>query len=142
LLTREKSNGFSLSSIALQLSNMKKKLLPNILLALCLGLILNYIFLGQMNWKNDTLCQEIASMPISDGCRALEYGFPLKWLTSTAELSETNGINSVIQFNKTNLSLNVLFFSCLSSLVLLVFQKLIEKNASTGRSAKRRRRRI
>jgi len=40
---------------------MKKKLLPNILLALCLGLILNYIFLGQMNWKNDTLCQEIAS---------------------------------------------------------------------------------
>lgn len=124
---------------------MKHKLLKYLPLVIVVGVVITGLLTSQMEWRFLDDCSHPNTMKSDNvqriDCATMEYGFPFRYLSTEPKASITYtepstsapliiGFSSAVKLNWVTLLLNVLLWSIVASMPLIILNKSKKKDNS------------
>lgn len=112
---------------------MKRPSLVMLTSSLLIGGVLMLLLLSQMSWRSYASynCQEGMSTAKTEGCAIMEYGYPLRWVSSDVSVGEQNVVFATTTFDVSHAIGNWGMLSVASLGVLILIQSIIQPKKNT-----------
>ena len=118
---------------------MKNIPIITILISLLVGGVLTILFVAEMNWQPITNCQHTISTARTEGCVAMEYGYPLRFIESKVDVGEQNVVFATVAVNKKSLMFNWAVISGAVAAGIVIANSLVKPKVKPKRSNKKRK---